>query len=311
MLISFWKIKSFPKDLKVDFLMITKLILILCFTVVPHIFVRAEENEADKMSGSKIAAFSNNRYVAHDESTELWMLLINSSGQIRLRRFIRWRKNFSNHKRVLMKFFYPQDIRNTGILNVERPQEKYDTQFLYLPAVKKMRRMSSANKAQRWVGSDFLLEDIQEIKFDDWNYRRLEDDLFDKQPCYVVEWQPKKDTETVYGKEIYWYRKEGYLPVRIDYYDKKGKLWKRASMYDIRYNQGVWTAWVVKMEDFDADHTTINYRRWILYDTQLPDNYLTTRNLEKDISSYNLPSGLWDMINSYAEYDDKVRQYLE
>lgn len=268
----------------------------------------AEEKEfSDGLSGHTLAQNSNERYVAHDEATELWMLLINSRGEIRTRRFLRLRKNFPGHKRVLLKFISPEDIRDTGFLNEERPKEKYDTQFLYLPAVKKLRRISAANKEQRWVGSDFFYEDIQEIKFDDWNYRRLDDDFFDNYPCYVVEWLPKPDTETVYGKEIYWYRKEGYLPVRIDYYDKKGKLWKRVTFYDLRYNQGVWFAWIIKMEDFEANHRTEMYRRWVFFDTQIPDDYFMTRGIERNVASYAHPPDIWEIINSPSEYDEKIK----
>jgi len=233
--------------------------------------------------------------------------LINSRGEIRTRRLLRLRKNFPGHKRVLLKFISPEDIRDTGFLNEERPKEKYDTQFLYLPAVKKLRRISAANKEQRWVGSDFFYEDIQEIKFDDWDYRRLDDDSFDNYPCYVVEWLPKPDTETVYGKEIYWYRKEGYLPVRIDYYDKKGGLWKRVTFYDLRYNQGVWFAWIIKMEDFEANHRSEMYRRWVFFDTQIPDDYFMTRTIERNIASYAHPPDLWEIINSPSEYDNKIK----
>lgn len=266
-----------------------------------------EAQFSDNLSGYEIAKNSHERYIANDESTELWMLLINSRGQMRIRKLLRFRKSFPDHKRVVLKFIHPEDIRDTGFLNEEKPKEKYDTQFLYLPAIKKLRRISAANKEQRWVGSDFFYEDIQEIKLNDWDYRRLDDDIFDDFPCYVVEWLPKQNTETVYGKEIYWYRKEGYLSVRIDYYDKNGNLWKRATAYDLRYNQEVWVAWRLKIEDFDANHKTELYRRWIFFDTKLPDDYFTTRSIEKNVSSYTHPVNLWEMISSSSEYDGKIK----
>lgn len=258
-------------------------------------------------SGYEIAKRSHERYIADDESTELWLLLINNRGGMRKRRLIRFRKSFPDHKSVAMKFFYPEDIRNTGVLNVERPQEKYDTQFLYLPAVKKLRRMSSANKEQRWVGSDFFFEDIQEIKLNEWDYKRLADDTFDGADCYLVEWLPKSGSDTVYARQVRWYRKDGYLPVRIDYFDAKGNLWKRFTATDLRNVQDVQTAWIVAMEDFQTSHKSIMYRRWMIYDAGLPDDYFSTRNLEKDVSTYSMPSDLWGLIDRPSEYDSKAQ----
>lgn len=285
--------------------------LILSFIISfgsPSIQSFAQEGVfSDGLTGYEIAKRSHGRYIAHDETTELWLLLINNRGEIRIRKLLRMRKSFSENKKVILKFIYPEDIRDTGFLNEERPEEKYDTQFLYLPALKKVRRISAANKEQRWVGSDFFYEDIQEIKLNDWNYRRLDDDMFDNAPCYAVEWLPKQDTETVYGKEIYWYRKDGYLPVKIDYYNKKGGLWKRLYAYDLRYNQNVWIAWKLVMEDFDAKHKSELYRRWVFFDTALPADYFTTRTIEKDVSTYAYPANLWEIINTPSGYDVRVK----
>ena len=296
------------QDKKIKIILIFSICLLLAAVFNAQRAGLAEEARfADGQTGYQIAKLSNERYMAHDEATELWMLLINNREEIRTRRVLRLRKNFPGHKRVILKFISPEDIRDTGFLNEEKPKEKYDTQFLYLPAVKKVRRISAANKEQRWVGSDFFYEDIQEIKLNDWNYQRLPNEDFDNHPCYVVEWSPKPDTDTVYGREVYWYRQEGFLPVRIDYYDKKGKLWKRVGAYDLRQNQNVWVAWHLIMEDFQDNHKTEMLRRWIFFDTQLPDDYFTTRTIEKNVSSYAHPPDLWQIINAPSEYDKNIK----
>ncbi|MFC1808283.1 outer membrane lipoprotein-sorting protein [Candidatus Omnitrophota bacterium] len=287
--------------------------IFLCSCLVLSLFrpdlIRAED-EKDKgdLTGLDIANKSNDRYVAHDEATELWMLLINNRNEIRKRRFMRFRKDFKGHKRVFMKFLYPEDVRNTGILNVERPKEKYDNQFLYLPAIRKLRRMSSADKSQRWVGSDFFYEDMQEVKMNQWTFNRLPDEIYNDVDCFVVEWMPKPDGDTVYGKQIYWYGKDDYGPRRIDYYDKKLKLWKRVHSSDTEILQGVWTPWKIIMEDFQAKHRTEVYRRWMFYDTNVPDGYFTSRSIQKKVSTYDHPPGLWDIIESPGKYDDTVAQ---
>lgn len=268
---------------------------------------KAAAGGTDNLSGYEIAERSKDRYIADDEATELWMVLINKNGEKRIRRFLRLRKIFPDkHKEVTLKFISPEDIRDTGFLNQERPKEKYDSQFLYLPSLKQIRRVSSENKEQRWVGSDFFFEDINEIKFNDWEYKRLNDEVCDNEDCYVVEWTPKPDTDTVYSRQVYWYKKDGYLPARIDYYGKKNKLWKRFLAMDFRpAPQGFRWAWHTQIEDFEAEHKTEIFRRWIFFDTAIPDDYFTSRGLEKDISAYSQPSNLWQLINSSGEYDDK------
>lgn len=279
------------------------------FTLRQGIGLAEEKKFTDGLTGYEIAKRSNERYVAHDEITEFYQVLINSRGEKRIRRFLRLRKNFPDHKRVTLKFISPEDIRDTGFLNHEKPNEEYDTQYLYLPAIERLRRISAANKEQRWVGSDFFFEDIQEIKFNGWNYQRLDDGTFDNEPCYVVEWTPKEVTNTVYGKQIYWYRKEGYLPARIDYYDKKNNLWKRSEALDFRLNQGLNWAWIVQMEDFKTNHKTENYRRWIYFDTNIPDDYFTTRGIEKNVANYSDLPGLWSIIDAPSDYDEKLKNY--
>ena len=108
--------------------------------------------------------------------------------------------------------------------------------WVYLPALKKVRRLVASNKKDAFAGSDFSYGDMVGTKVDDWNHKILKEDACGTQKCYLIESTPKKPEEsesTGYSKYVGWYNKENLFRVKAEVYDLQGKLLKIISANDV------------------------------------------------------------------------------
>ncbi|MCM8794184.1 MAG: outer membrane lipoprotein-sorting protein [Candidatus Omnitrophica bacterium] len=239
----------------------------------------------------EVARKAEERYIGDDLSTALQMQLIDASGKTRRREFLIYRRTYPEGKKTLYKFLYPEDIKDTATLN-EEVKGAQDIQHLFLPAARKLRRISTKN--QSWMGSDFIYEDLEEINLDDYRYEAIGFETLDGYNCYVYAMVPLSDDRSAYGKQIRWIRRNGHLPVKIEYYDKQGQLLKVARMTDLREEAGAIYAWDIEMKNVRDSHRTVIRRRWIFLNTGIPDDLLTTRALQKPIEFYNHPAKMWE-----------------
>lgn len=256
----------------------------------------AKSRQAELLrDGREIAKRTERRpgYVS-SEATALEMKLINARGKERRREFIRYQFKTATGKRTLMKFLYPPDIKNTGTLNQEVWGEN-DIQHLYLPAAKKLRRITTKNKSQSWVGSDFTFEDLQEIEFDDYQYTFLGMEQIDGHDCYKYSMVPVSPDKSIYSKQYRWVRTKGFLPVKWEYYDMKGRVLKTLHAFDFRKVNGIDYAWKIVAKNVQDNHTTDLTRRWAKLDTGMKEEVVSRRQLKKSIDLYNHPRGLQEM----------------
>ncbi len=161
---------------------------------------------------------------------ESYMALINDKGQKRERRstnIVKLQPNGIDSK-VLVKFSTPNDIKGTSFLQIEH-SEGDDDLWIYLPALKKSRRLVASNKKDSFVGSDFSYGDILLPKVDLYRHTLLRSEPVDGQDCFVVESVPANDTvraNSGYSKKITWVRKDSFLETKVEYYDISGRLLK-------------------------------------------------------------------------------------
>ncbi|MCK4716795.1 MAG: outer membrane lipoprotein-sorting protein, partial [Candidatus Marinimicrobia bacterium] len=115
----------------------------------------------DKISGQQIVENVYNRQTSNDQQTDLTMSLINSRGDERVRTIRQFTKDFGAMEKKIMFFKTPADVRNTSFMNWSYDDEnKDDDQWIYLPALKKIKRISSDSKSDYFMGSDFTYDDL-------------------------------------------------------------------------------------------------------------------------------------------------------
>jgi outer membrane lipoprotein-sorting protein len=258
-------------------------LLMLCFlTVGIQLPVYAEQALTARQIMQK--ADEDNRT---DDSSYLLTMEIRRGDSTRVRKMQMWMKSDDQgNDRSLIRFTHPADVKGTGFLTIENSDRDYD-QWLYLPALKKVRRIASSKKGGSFMGSDLSYADMSAGDIDDYSYKLTGSEVIDGNDCYVIEETP--ETEEIskvegYGKKITWVRKDIFSTVQVKYFDKHSNYLKVMKFSDFKELEeaGVWIATHVVMTDEqkDGNETVINYDE-IEVNTGISDDYFTQRYLAK------------------------------
>lgn len=160
-------------------------------------------------------------------------------------------------------FDEPADVKGTAFLSYTHATQP-DDQWLYLPALKRVKRISSSNKSGPFMGSEFAYEDISSQELAKYTYNYLRDESFDGQDCFVVERRPT-DEYSGYTKQWVWVDKQHYRPLKIEFYDRKDSLLKTLTNHGYQqYLQQYWRPDEMRMINHQTGKTTTliwkNYR---------------------------------------------------
>lgn len=210
--------------------------------------------------GREIAEESARRDVGFgDTVTELTMTLSNAEGRQRMRR-LTWQtleaRGIGEGDRSLTVFHEPRDIEGTAFLSYTHI-DRDDDQWLYLPALKRVKRIASTNKSSAFVGSEFAYEDLLSDEVEKFDYQWLEDSACGVWQCFVVERRPRY-ANSGYTRQVVWIDQHEFRPVNIDYYDRKDRLKKTLALEDYRrYLDRYWRAHVMRMNNHQTQKTTV------------------------------------------------------
>ena len=212
------------------------------------------------------------------------LILINSQGQKRVRKIKMFsRKRTENESDMLMRFIAPPDVKNIAFLTLEHANGD-DERYLYLPALRRVKRITSSGKGGNFMSSDFTYYDIGKPKLNDWTYKRLDDEKINGFDCYKIECLPANKQvaeDTGYRKIIRWIRKDVYVTVRSQYFDKGMKEWKILEVPKIENISGVWFQTDMIMKDVQTGHSSEMIFTNIVVNKKLPDNFFSKRFLTR------------------------------
>jgi outer membrane lipoprotein-sorting protein len=153
------------------------------------------------------------------------MVLRNREGQTSTRQMrLQALEQAAEGDKRLIVFNEPRDVKGTAFL-VFTKKVGNDDQWLYLPALKRVKRIASSNQSGPFVGSEFAYEDLSSQEVEKYTYKYLRDELVDGDDCYVIERYPV-DKKSGYQRQIVWLDKQAYRQLKIEYYDRKGDLLK-------------------------------------------------------------------------------------
>lgn len=241
---------------------------------------------AQALTGKQIIERNDAMRSVDDEQVEIEMQLINKQGQKRDRR-VSWvlKNDAQRNQKGLIRFLAPADVRGTALLSIENA-DREDDQWLYLPALKKSRRISAANKSDSFVGSDFAYEDLGAEEIDQHEYRLLREDTVDGAPVYVVEAMPngERRKESGYSRREIFVLKDNAAIARIDFYDRQKELLKVLRARDIRQvpSTKTWRAQRVEMANQKTGHTTVIVYGQFVINKSIGDDTFTIRELERE-----------------------------
>jgi len=219
---------------------------------------------------------------------ETTMVLITNRGQQRERAtsgLVKLQPNGVDSK-LVVKFSAPPDIKDTGVLQIEH-SDGDDDLWIYLPALRKSRRLVANNKKDSFVGSDFSYGDITLPKVDLYRHTLLRSEKIDDHDCYVVESVPATDTVKTnngYSKKITWVRTDNFVESKVEYYDLPGRLLKTqlAGRHQlVEPDKGRWFVMYREMTNHQTGHrTAITASK--AEAVAIPDDSFTTRYLESE-----------------------------
>jgi len=191
-----------------------------------------------------------------DFTADMKMFLRNEQGQESLRQLkIKTLEIQNDGDKSLTLFSKPRDVKGTAFLSFSHPIAA-DDQWLYLPALKRIKRISSSNKSGPFMGSEFSFEDLSSFEVDKYHYKYLGDELFNNQNNYVVEQYPV-DSNSGYTRRVVWLDKVAYRAQKIDFYDRKDSLLKTLSFTHYQqYLNEYWRADEMTMVNHQNGKTT-------------------------------------------------------
>ena len=255
----------------------------LAMTVIFLVSGLVNRITAQQLSGREIIDKAYNLPTGEDQTSNLTMTLINKSGSERIRKIKQFTKDFGEVEKSIMFFTAPADVKNTSFMNwTYDDPDKSDDQWIYLPALKKVKRISSDSKSDYFMGSDFTYDDLGDRKLDDDTHTLLREETIDGVDYYVVESIPK-DEDYIYSKTVTWIRKDNFIGLKKEFYDEDGELLKILKIKKFEEISGFLVITNSEMENVQKNHRTIMKLDNIQINTGIPASKFTERMMMRGI----------------------------
>ena len=239
---------------------------------------------SNAQSGRDIIQRVKDRPDGDTRYAEMQITLVKKNGDKRERKMVSWAMDQGKDTKKIMFFTYPGDVKGTGFLTWDYDQAgKEDDKWLYLPAMKKTRRISGASsKTDYFMGTDFTYDDMGGRNVDEDTHKLLREEMRDGHKCWVVESLPK-DAREIYSRKISWIRQDCDAGIYVEYYDKLDKLHRVMTVQDVQKVQGFWTVIKMEMKNVQNGHSTQITVTGPKYDIAVDKSLFTVAKLEKGL----------------------------
>ena len=238
-------------------LIIAIFIFILAITFLQTSLHALAETPEEK--GLAIVTEADRRDTNYGNSTaHMLMVLKNRHGQ-ESRREIRMKnlEVINDGDKSLTIFDSPKDVKGTAFLNYTHKMGD-DDQWLYLPALKRVKRISSRNKSGSFMGSEFSYEDISSQEIEKYTYKWLREEEYEGMDCFVTERAPVDKKNSGYSRQVVWIDKQEYRTWQVQYYDRKNEHLKTLTMKNYKqYKDKFWRALEMHMANHQTGKSTL------------------------------------------------------
>ncbi len=206
--------------------------LLVVMSFVNLVISTGARAETPEERGYAIAAEAERRDDGFGDSVaEMVMTLKNRNGQESVRRMrMRTLEVAGDGDKSMSVFDNPADVSGTAFLSFSHKVGD-DDQWLYLPALKRVKRISSSNRSGSFMGSEFSYEDTASMELERYTYRYVGDSVYDGMDCFVNEMYPVS-RNSGYTRLVAWVDKSEYRTQKIEYYDRKGAHLKTLTFGD-------------------------------------------------------------------------------
>lgn len=261
-----------------DIMKFHKIIFALALVLIAgSINLFAQDNRAEEiMKKSHLALF----YSGDDGAAEVTMKIVNSKGKERLREFTMLRLDIEEGgKQDYYTYFkQPSDVSRLTFM-VHKIPFATDNRWLYIPSVDLVKRISADDKNSSFVGSDFTYEDVSGRHWSEDSHKLIGEEKYNDRDVYVIESIPKEAYKG-FSRKVSYIDKENSLPLKEEYYDKKGELERIFTAEKVDVIDGIVTATVRKMADVRKNqYSTVEFSS-IKYNVGMNEDVFTERYLK-------------------------------
>ena len=235
--------------------------------------------QADEVMKKSQAAFL---YQGKDFKARIMMKLISKGGQERIRELTMLRRNYGEtggEQKYFMYFFQPADVKDMTFM-VNKYPARDDDRWLFVPAINMVRRIAAQDKRSSFVGSDFTYEDVSGRDIQDDSHLIMKEEKLGGKDCFVIKSIPKA-ADVDYSYKLSWIDKTNSLPLKEEYYDKKGELYKVFTADEVKDIKGFPTVTKRTMKNLQSGHRTETMFTKVDYNISLEDSLFSERYLKQ------------------------------
>lgn len=229
--------------------------------------------KADEVDGGKTSSYT------------AAMTLVSKTGSTRVREVVCRKKDYGAVNKTVIVFRTPKDVAGVGYLMWEYDEKadgtKPDTDsWLYMPAMKKVRRISGSESSGSFMGTDFTYDDMGDRGLSKDTFTLLGEENTNGADCWKIECRAKDTTEKN-PRRIVWIRKDNYMMQKADFYDRQDALQRELTASDIKLIDGIWTTGKMQMTNVQTNHATVIEMKDVHYNQQTDDSLFTVASLER------------------------------
>ncbi|MBT3385569.1 MAG: outer membrane lipoprotein-sorting protein [Prolixibacteraceae bacterium] len=250
--------------------------------IVVTLIIAAGFGANAQLTGTEIVEKAYNRETGDDQTSNLSMTLINRSGAQRIRKIKQFSKDLGEVEKNIMFFLSPADVKNTSFMSWSYDTDQSDDQWIYLPALKKTKRISSDSKSDYFMGSDFTYDDLGDRKLEDDTHKLLREETIDGKACFVVE-SVSNDDEYMYSKTVTWIIKDNFIGLKKEFYDEDEDLLKILSIKEFKEVSGFLIITNSEMENVQKNHKTSMVLSDVQINTGIPASKFTERMMMRGL----------------------------
>ncbi len=243
-----------------------------------NVYAQDTQNGKTTMNEMLLAYY----YPQTDARSEISMRIVNRQGQARERRLTMLRLNQTpgGDQYYYIYFHEPADVKGMSFL-ILKHIGRDDDRWMYLPAIDLVKRIASSDKRTSFAGSDFTYEDVSGRALDEDANELIGEEDLNAYHCLVVKSTPNRPGEAEFSYRKIWIDKTTHLPIKVEHYDLKGKLYKVYETKEIQTIQGTPTIAKAVMKDLgDERHTEITMKQ-VAYNVGITSDIFQERLLRR------------------------------
>ena len=240
---------------------------------------------AQDLSGYDIMKRARDADTGKTSTYTATMTLVNKTGNQRVREIVYYTKDYGDNDKTVIVFRTPKDVAGVGYLMWEYDEKADGTKkdsdnWLYMPAMKKVRRISGSESGGDFMGTDFTYDDMGDRALSKDTFTVLASETVDGFDCWKIECAAKDKTEKN-PRRIVWIRKDNFKLLKSEYYDRQNALQRKLECTNIEKIDGIWTIGKMTMVNVRTNHSTVIEMKDVHYNIPINDSIFTVASLER------------------------------